>query len=124
MVGDIQSLANLYPVCHFFYFQKNQFKEREAYMKYIELFWNRLYYCIFNCDKKTQILLNRFIIGTSGTSLTTADGSSHRDNIIVWVWREHDNLLSNPTPWLYSRWWSWSSCQWYGYQIEFLHTFC
>ena len=65
-----------------------------------------------------------FIIGTSGTSLTTADGSSHRDNIIVWVWREHDNLLSNPTPWLYSRWWSWSSCQWYGYQIEFLHTFC
>ena len=40
--------------------QKNQFKEREAYMKYIELFWNRLYYCIFNCDKKTQTLLNRF----------------------------------------------------------------
>ena len=29
-------------------------------MKYIELFWNRLYYCIFNCDKKTQTLLNRF----------------------------------------------------------------
>lgn len=29
-------------------------------MKYIELFWNRLYYCIFNCDKKTQNLLNRF----------------------------------------------------------------
>jgi hypothetical protein len=49
--------ANLYPVCHlFFYFKKNQFKEREAYMKYIELFWNRLYYCIFNCDKKTQTL--------------------------------------------------------------------
>lgn len=29
-------------------------------MKYIELFWNRLYYCIFKCDKKTQTLLNRF----------------------------------------------------------------
>lgn len=28
-------------------------------MKYIELFWNRLYYCIFNCDKKTQTLLNK-----------------------------------------------------------------
>ena len=23
----------------------------------------------------------------------SADGSSHRDNIIVWVWREYDNLL-------------------------------
>lgn len=57
LVGDSQSPANLYPVCHlFFYFKKNQFKEREAYMKYIELFWNRLYYCIFNCDKKTQTL--------------------------------------------------------------------
>lgn len=56
-LGDIKSPAHLYPVCHlFFYFQKNQFKEREAYMKYIELFWNRLYYCIFNCDKKTQTL--------------------------------------------------------------------
>ena len=33
----------MYPVCHlFFYFQKNQFKERVVYMKYIELFWNRL----------------------------------------------------------------------------------
>lgn len=29
-------------------------------MKYLELFWNRLYYCIFKCDKKTQTLLNRF----------------------------------------------------------------
>ena len=28
-------------------------------MKYLELFWNRLYYCIFKCDKKTQTLLNR-----------------------------------------------------------------
>lgn len=44
----IETLAHLYPLCHlFFYFQKNQFKERDAYMKYIELFWNRLYYCIF-----------------------------------------------------------------------------
>ena len=24
-------------------------------MKYIELFWNRLYYCIFNCDKKRKL---------------------------------------------------------------------
>ena len=23
----------------------------------------------------------------------STDGSSHRDNIIVWVWREYDNLL-------------------------------
>ena len=27
-------------------------------MKYIELFWNRLHYSIFNCDKKTQTLLS------------------------------------------------------------------
>ena len=32
-------------------------------MKYIELFWNRLYYCIFKCDKKTQTLLNRLFEG-------------------------------------------------------------
>ena len=64
MVGDIQSPAHLYPLCHlFFYFKKNQFQEREAHMKYIELFWNRLYYCIFKCDKKTQTLLNRLFEG-------------------------------------------------------------
>lgn len=54
-------IFNLLPICiHYaiysFISKKNQFKEREVYMKYIELFWNRLYYCIFNCDKKTQTL--------------------------------------------------------------------
>ena len=54
-------------------------------MKYIELFWNRLYYCIFKCDKKTQTLLNRFFECLFYYLKSNRNRKGNNTRILLWI---------------------------------------
>lgn len=54
-------------------------------MKYIEMFWNRLYYCIFNCDKKTQALLNRLFEGLFCYLKSNRNRKGNNTRILQWI---------------------------------------
>ena len=54
-------------------------------MKYLELFWNRLYYCIFKCDKKTQTLLNRLFEGLFCYLKSNRNRKGNNTRILLWI---------------------------------------